>query len=185
MRSFCMLPIHHAVTPLWCLFNKRSLSVRLLFLFLFPFSSSSSPFLSVSMTMLLTLASRWAGQLLPHILTKLWTLLWMESRLWSPWEQRAHLIHLSVPSSTHNAWHKVSVEHVVNWIEVLMEIYHVQVAHCSCEDPYIYSSIFTWKIYFRKRSFKITYIMLFLYALYAFLSQEYFIDSNSLVTPII
>lgn len=98
---------------------------------------------------------------------------WMEPRLWSPWGQRTGLQCLA----QHN------VEYIVNWIEVLKAIYHI--VHCSCEDTYIYNSIFTWKIHFGNRSFKTPSIMFSLYALIAYLSQEYFIDSNYPVPLII
>lgn len=61
------------ITMLWCYFSKLSLSLRPLFLPLPLFSPSTWPSCSP-----LSLASRRAAQLLPHILIKLWTLLWME-----------------------------------------------------------------------------------------------------------
>ena len=129
-----------------------------------PQDSSSFPFsfLSTTMTMLLftlSLSSTLSWIHFPFILYIEWNL---DCDLFEDREQ------------VYSAWINISVEYTVNWIEVLKATYHI--VHCSCEDPYIYSFIFTWKIHFGNRSFKTPSIVLSLYALIAYLSQEYFID---------
>ena len=88
----------------------------------FPFS-----FLSITMTMLLftlSLSSTLSWILFPFILCIEWNL---DCDLFEGREQ------------VYSAWLNISVEYIVNGIEVLKAIYHA--VHCSCEDPYIYSSI--------------------------------------------
>lgn len=130
----------------------------------FPFS-----FLSITMTMLLFMSwIPWAEYFFPLILCIEWNL---------------YCDLLEGREQVYSAWLNINVEYIVNCIEVLKAIYHI--VHCSCKDTYIYNSIFTWKIHFGNRSFKTPSVVFSLYALIAYLSQEYFIDSNYPVPLII
>lgn len=156
------LPTHCAVSVLWCLQYVLTLSKTPLSLS--PFCPSPWPCCCLCYPYLLPRAEYF----FPLILCIEWNL---DCDLLEGREQ------------VYSAWLNINVEYIVNWIEVLKAIYHI--VHCSCEDTYIYNSIFTWKIHFGNRSFKTPSIMFSLYALIAYLSQEYFIDNNYPVPLII